>query len=88
MKHPRQNNSAYQVQKDVGLPRRQSMFRSYPFPEMEVGDSFALLMDDPLERERVRSAASYYSIRHQVKFSVRIADRSANPRTYRCWRIS
>jgi hypothetical protein len=85
----RQKNSAYQVQKDVALPRRQAMWAIYPFLEMEVGDSFALLKGDLLERERVRAAASYYGIRHAPKkFSIRIADPSANPKTYRCWRVS
>ena len=59
----------------------------YPFAKMKVGDSFAV--EGAVELRRIRAAACYHGIRHPpIKFSIRIDDPSANPKTYRCWRVS
>lgn len=83
------SNGAYQVQKGIALPGQYRKREVYPFAKMHVGDSFELLENNRMELARVRSSSCYYGIRHApAKFSVRIADPSANPKTYRCWRVS
>jgi hypothetical protein len=64
--------------------------RIYPFPEMEVGDSFVVPITDEMESDQdkssrlLRSAASAYSRRYGSKFSVQF-QRSKN--VTRCWRV-
>ena len=71
---------AFVIEKNVpftGLVR----FTRYPFPEMEVGDSFECPAS---EAKRARAAAIGYGARHNMKFSARKqADGS-----YRLWRIA
>lgn len=54
--------------------------RTYPFHEMEVGDSFEVPSD---LRGRVSSAAYNHSQRHDGRFSLRRCEDG----TYRCWRV-
>ena len=72
-------------EKDIGLTLEQSVNRSYPFLQMEEGDSFQICSDDE-ELRRVRSAAYACYRRHpNFKFSV-VRDR-LNPGFHRCWRL-
>lgn len=65
--------------------------RIYPFPSMEVGDSFAVPLlgvirkHEDLAVDRVRNAAVFYSRNHGGKFTVRI-DRENG--VVRCWRVA
>lgn len=68
----------------VGRPRR------YPFPNMAVGDSFAVPLDGNTTGEdraavKLRGSAIRYAGKHGGKFTVRI-DREAGE--VRCWRIA
>ena len=62
----------------------------YPFPIMEVGDSFAIPLagerrkDEDAAAARLRAAASRYSRFHGGRFSIR-TDREAG--VVRCWRV-
>lgn len=71
--------SPFKIEKGVPPPVRTGRI-SWPFGEMEVGDSFSL---EPLEYLRIASAASYYGSRHNMKFSVR-----KDGGEYRCWRVA
>ena len=60
------------IDKDVDLPERGAgRPNTYPFGEMEVGDSFFV---DGIPKERVRSAANQYGIRHGRKYATRSVD--------------
>lgn len=74
----------YEIENGVPIPVRNCR---YPFGSMAVGDSFALADSSLKELERVRSAASYFGIRHTPqKFSIRRADPIT--KEYRCWRVA
>jgi len=66
--------------KPVIRPRVES--RKYPFDKMKVGQSFYFEVADFSDLNRVRSAASQYSKRHHVKFSL-----IREGEGYRCGRI-
>lgn len=86
LKHQRVNAPAqntYQIEKGIKLPAVKAYV--YGFDKMDVGDSFALLSSDNRERQRVRSAASYYGHRNGKKFGIRITDPVT--KKLRCWRI-
>lgn len=69
----------YLVEKDVPIPTNLKGRKSvYPFPEMEVGDSFSF---EPDRYNTVRRAATYWGGDHGVKFSVSSVHN-------RCWRRS
>lgn len=69
----------YHVETGVPLPGFKGELKCrYPFPIMDVGDSFAF---SEKEWAKVRNAAYMYSCRHpEVKFSV-------SKRGLRCWRV-
>lgn len=55
---------------------------SFPFAQMNVGDSFAI--PDGVKRQTVNVAAKRWGDKHGQKFTVRtMADK-----TLRCWRIA
>lgn len=59
---------AYVVEKGVPMPNF-GRKPAYPFAQMEAGDSFRIVAD---ERNRVASAASWWSKRHSgVRFALR-----------------
>lgn len=65
--------------------------RIYPFPTMEVGDSFAVPLtgiirkSEDVATDRLRCAAVFYARKHGCKFTVR-SDRENG--VVRCWRVS
>jgi hypothetical protein len=70
------------IEKGVPIPPVNSQFLSWPFGQMEVGDSFEVPLD---KRERCRSAVSSYSRQHPgLKFTVQ----KTGDDTWRCWRTA
>jgi hypothetical protein len=69
--------SGFLIEKGIPVPMV-SGTRVYPFPSMEVGDSFSID-----RKEKVAAAASVFGKRHGVKFSLR---RTGNG--YRVWRVA
>lgn len=76
------NNTAtpYRIEKGVAPPKRHASTK-YPFPDMDVGDSFAV----PTEQLALVRTASYHwgKINGGKKFSTRKYGDG-----YRCWRIA
>lgn len=70
-------SSGFLVEKGIPVPRVSGR-AVYPFPLMEVGDSFSI--DG---KERVAAAASVFGKRHGVKFSLR-----KDGEGYRVWRVA
>lgn len=71
----------FRIEKGVEIPKRSGdATRKYPFPQMEVGDSFAVPSGRHLA---VSTAATNYGNKYQMKFSVRAVDGG-----HRCWRIA
>lgn len=71
---------SYTIEKDIPLPEHRGRPNKYPFPDMDVGDSFAVPLD---EVSSVRNAAYAWAFRHDWKLAVRKTDEGA-----RCWRIA
>jgi len=73
----------FRIEKGVPLPGKGGAggARKYPFPDMEVGDSFPIPQG---LNERVGMAASQYGLRYHIKLSVR----KTPDGSYRCWRIA
>lgn len=67
-----------EVKVDKGIP----VPVSFPFSEMEVGDSFAV--PESIKRTTVNVAAKRYADKHGGKFTVRLMP----DRSYRCWRVA
>ena len=65
--------SKFKIEKDIPLPPK----TKYPFPQMEVGDSFSFNEDDSIA---VKSSVCFYSRKTGKKF--RIAQKN------RVWRIA
>lgn len=69
------------IEKDVAMPGGLRFgARTYPFDQMEVGDSF---LCNGFERHKLTSAAHSWGRVHQQKFSVR-----KTAEGYRCWRVA
>lgn len=80
------------IEKDVPAPPyKAGRPRKYPFPSMEVGDSFTVpllgIMTPKGDKAaaKLTSAAGFYARTHGGQFTVRV-DRENN--VARCWRIS
>ena len=71
----------FEIEKDVKIPAKKKLNLLYPFPFMEVGDSFLVKKDD---LQKLHSSASYYRRRTDKtkKFTIRSVPDGA-----RCWRI-
>jgi hypothetical protein len=73
---------SYKIDKDRSLPEPKR--NSYPFHEMDVGDSFFVPMDDVKSINRIRSAASQFWRRHgTARFTV-----TTQKNGYRVFRVS
>lgn len=59
---------SYKIVKDVSVP---SSRNSYPFADMDVGDSFLVPFDQVNGSNSLRSAASHFARRHGgVRFTI------------------
>jgi len=75
----------FEIEKNVPMPKEspnKGRPRIYPFPEMEVGDSFVVEIEDC---KLLRSAATAYSRKYGGTFTVR-TDRKTQE--VRCWRMT
>ena len=63
------------VEKNVPIPG--VMESTFPFAQMEVGDSFVT------KDTRLRQYAAHYAKKHKKKFTIRTAEDGM-----RCWRIA
>jgi hypothetical protein len=86
-----ENAMTFQIDKDLPIPKiTTGRPRIYPFPTMEVGDSFVVPITNEMESGQdkssrlLRSAASAYSRRYGSKFSVQF---QRSNKVTRCWRI-
>jgi hypothetical protein len=70
---------AIKIEKGVPLPTNGS---KYPFAEMEVGDSFAVLIK---EENKIRAAAGAYNSKH--KGESRLSIRKLSDNSFRCWKV-
>lgn len=80
-----------EIDKDIPVPPlTEGRPRKYPFPDMGVGDSFAVPLAGEMRNGedhaafKLRSAVAQYARRHGGKFTVR-TDREAG--VARCWRV-
>lgn len=73
----------YAIEKNVPAPPAAQSTRRYPFPDMEVGDSFFVQTESARTNPRLRSCAALYGKRHGKKFRVRSVDGGS-----RVWRIA
>lgn len=75
---------AFQIEKGVPIPSSRAVSMRYPFPDMEVGDSFVVPFSAGQDG-RLRSAACAYQRRRGGKFTVRRFTREG---VVRCWRVA
>lgn len=73
----------FEIESDIPVPAtRMRKARTYPFADMEIGDSFAIPADVP--HNRVRIAGYQFGRRHNRKYTVQ----RVNGERYRCWRVA
>jgi hypothetical protein len=72
----------YKVDKDIPLPPDIRHEGKYPFPDMEVGHSFAA---PKAQAATIRSAAAYHRRRYHKRFAIR-PDKD-QPDHIRVWRV-
>lgn len=70
----------FKIEKEVPIPKETRRGPIYPFVDMGINDSFSFAINKILS---VRSAASYYGIRHGKKFKVMKHNGEG-----RCWRTA
>ena len=73
-----------EVESDIAIPPP-NYKEKWSFHRLEVGDSFSISFDDPLEVTRLRTAASAYSSRHRVRLITRTVHEKQGKRL-RVWR--
>ena len=74
------------IEKGIPCPpkaTRSEYKRKYPFPEMDVGDSFSIDGDPRVCERKLSAAASGYGSRNGWTFRVRVTEAGA-----RCWRTA
>lgn len=86
-----ENAMTFQIDKGLPIPKISTgRPRIYPFPQMEVGDSFAVPITDEIlsgqnkSARLLSSAATAYARKYGGRFSVQF-DRSN--KIMRCWRV-
>lgn len=74
----------YQIEKGHAIPANLDWAprQKYPFPDMQVGDSF-YVGDALADAERVRGAMKSFAKNHSMRFTLRKHDIG-----YRCWRTA
>lgn len=76
----------YEIEKGIEPPKGQmGRRRSYPFPDMEIGDSFFVPFEegDLKVKAAVQAAATHYGKRHGMKFATRSIEGGI-----RVWRLA
>lgn len=78
------NDTQFVLERDVPIPKHTGRGRAatYPFRDMEVGDSFFVTTSRP-KTHPVRRAASAFAARHGGKFCTRRTDEGV-----RVWRFA
>jgi hypothetical protein len=66
---------------DTGIPVPEGNYGRYPFPVMNIGDSFSFNKD---MLKRLRCAAHAYAQRHN---GVRFVFRQISEDEWRCWKV-
>jgi len=69
------------IEKGIPIPSISRRHNTYPFREMEIGDSFAISEEKEM---RLRSIASKFARDNGVKFTVQV---DHDTHLVRCWRI-
>lgn len=70
----------YKIKKGIPIPPRNTGRKSmYPFAEMRIGDSFAVMAN---KARSVSAASQHFGKLHKQKFICRRIDGG-----YRCWRV-
>jgi hypothetical protein len=69
------------IEKGIPMPNAEG---KYPFKQMDVGDSFAVKVEDKRTSSRVSTYAHYAGKRLGMKFTVRTIDK----KIVRVWRIA
>lgn len=67
---------------EKNIPMVRFKYERFPFPEMDIGDSF--LIEGLKERRSVVQAAAQQKIRNKKIFSTRKVDENK----WRCWRVA
>lgn len=67
------------IEKGIPMPEKRGAPRKYPFPDMEIGDSFEAL----IEPDALRAAAYKFQKRYGGQFKVRKHENGA-----RAWRVA
>ncbi|MXO67764.1 hypothetical protein GRI72_02815 [Altererythrobacter marinus] len=75
----------FKIEKGIEMPASHRAMRRYPFADMEVGDSFAVPVNDGEDDMTVRSAAWDYGRRHGMKFTGRLL---RDEGVLRVWRVA
>lgn len=80
------NIRQYAVESGIPIASRKGGEKTYPFLNMQIGDSFALETSSHRECVNVRGAISNWNRAHApMKFALRL---DPNTSKYRCWRIA
>lgn len=76
----------YKIEKDIEIPyARRYGYESYPFADMQVGDSFFVPSNKP--SSRITSAAFFNAKKLGVMFTTRRIMEDGKMIGTRCWRV-
>ena len=71
-----------EIEKSIPIPRAHATRKEYPFPQMEIGDSFVVPID---RRVAVGVACHSYKKKHGKQFTTR---KTEDGKFVRVWRIA
>lgn len=74
------------IDKGVPLALQRRYKGKFPFPDMEVGDSFAVPYCDATRRN-VHNCAKSFMAKHHITLAVRVVTEDGEERV-RCWRTA
>ncbi len=72
--------NGFKIEKGIAAPPVGKVGPKFPFREMQIGDSFAVSIED---WKNTTSSASAFGKYHNQKFTVR-----KHGDAYRCWRLA
>ena len=76
----------FKIEKNIQMPAKRHKSTTYPFSEMEIGDSFFVKEGEINNPHKLYTANSYYGSRNNKKFTVRKTTENGYI-GWRCWRI-